>query len=314
MADPFPEILEPDAPPTDPAATAAWIARERDALLARVETTGAIVLRGLPLEHAEDFDRCVEAFDLGRFSYRESLSNAVRIDLTDRVFTANEAPPEATIRLHHELAQTPAHPRHLFFFCERAAAEGGATALCRSDDLHDRVAARHPDWLRDLAEHGLVYHHVMPAEDDPTSSMGRSWRSTLGVDDRAEAEVRLAELGYAHEWRSDGSLAATTPPLPAVQTLPDGRRAFFNQLVATRAWRDARNDPETALRLGDGRPVPLALRDAIAELTESLAVDVPWRRGDLALLDNHRVQHGRRPFAGTRRVLVAFGAFGARAA
>ena len=305
---PFPDVLEHDGSLSNPAEMVRWIESRRDALLGRIEASGALLLRGFPLEHAEDFDRAVVAFDLGRFSYRESLSNAVRIDLTDRVFTANEAPPEATIRLHHELAQTPAHPRHLFFFCERAAAQGGATALCRSDAVYARLAERHPGFVEDVESHGLVYHHVMPGQDDPSSGMGRSWRSTLDVEDRASAESKLDALGYGYEWRGDDDLAVTSPNLPGVRTLADGRRAFFNQLVATRSWRDDRNDPERALRLGDGRPVSLALRDEVAAITESLAIDLLWRRGDLAVLDNHRVQHGRRPFEGSRRVLVAFGA------
>jgi hypothetical protein len=35
------------------------------------------------------------------------------------------------------------------------------------------------------------------------------------------------------------------------------------------------------------------------------AVDVQWRSGDLTLIDNTLVGHGRRPFTGKRRVLVA---------
>ncbi len=305
---PFPDLIEHDGTLGHPEDMVRWIEASRAELLGRLDASGALLLRGFPLEHAEDFDRAVAAFDLGRFSYRESLSNAVRIDLTDRVFTANEAPPEATIRLHHELAQTPAHPGHLFFFCERAAARGGATALCRSDAVYERLAERHPAFVKDLETHGLIYHHVMPGEDDPASSMGRSWRSTLDVEDASDAEARLSALGYAFEWRAGGALAVTSPRLPGIHVLPDGRRAFFNQLVATRAWRDDRNDPDRALQLGDGRPVSLALRDEVAEITESLAIDLLWRRGDLAILDNHRVQHGRRPFEGSRRVLVAFGA------
>ena len=304
----FPACFEHDGTLTDPEAVTAWIRRDRKALLSNIEASGALLLRGLPLKSAEDFHRVVEAFDLGRFSYRESLSNAVRIDLTDRAFTANEAPPEATIRLHHELAQTPAHPRHLFFFCERAAASGGATALCRSDQLYERLIEAHPDFMRAASEHGLVYHHVMPGEDDPGSSMGRSWRSTLDAVSREDAERKLAALGYTFEWRRDDELAVTTPCLPAVLELPDGRRSFFNQIVATRSWRDIRNSPERVLRLGNGQPISLDLRDAIASLTESLAIDLLWQRGDLAVLDNHRVQHGRRPFQGDRKVLVAFGA------
>jgi alpha-ketoglutarate-dependent taurine dioxygenase len=35
------------------------------------------------------------------------------------------------------------------------------------------------------------------------------------------------------------------------------------------------------------------------------AVDVGWNAGDLLLIDNVLVGHGRRPFVGDRRVLVA---------
>jgi hypothetical protein len=38
--------------------------------------------------------------------------------MTDRVFTANESPSSENIPFHHEMAQTPHPPTHLFFFCE----------------------------------------------------------------------------------------------------------------------------------------------------------------------------------------------------
>jgi len=312
VAESFPDLVIPDRDFADATAVADWLGDHRNPLTDRANTSGALLLRGFPLATATDFHACVEALDLdrghARFSYRDSLSNAVRIDRTDRVFTANEAPPEATIRLHHELAQTPVYPRHLLFFCERAAEMGGATALCRSDDLYDILAKRFTDFVRSVEQHGVVYRHVMPSEDDPTSSMGRSWRSTLSVESRDEATARLAALGYSSRWLDGDDVEVLTPPLPGTLALADGRTSFFNQIVATRSWRDCRNDPEQAARLGNGDPIPLDLRNVIAEQTDALAIDLDWQVGDLAMLDNHRVQHGRRPFQGKRSVLVAFGA------
>jgi len=308
VSDGFPDLLTPDRDLADAESVARWLSEQREPLSERANASGALLLRGFPLATAQDFHLCVEALDLGRFSYRDSLSNAVRIDRTDRVFTANEAPPEATIRLHHELAQTPAHPRHLLFFCERAAESGGATALCRSDDLYDTLAGQFPDFVSDVERHGVVYRHVMPAEDDPDSSMGRSWRNTLSVERRDDAEARLTELGYTSSWLDEDAVEVITPPLPGTRALGDGRTSFFNQIVATRSWRDARNDPERAARLGNGKAIALELRDEIASQTDAHAIDLDWQVGDLAILDNHRVQHGRRPFEGKRSVLVAFGA------
>ena len=167
---------------------------------------------------ASDFDAFVESFGWANFPYDESLSNAVRTNVTPRVFTANEAPPTATIRLHHELAQTPRFPSHLFFFCERPAERGGATALCRSDALFEAIAC---------------------------------------------------------------------------------------ELIAAFAWADRRNDPSRSVVHGDGSPVDVAAAARVAELAETLAVDLDWQAGDVALVDNLCVMHGRRSFAGARRVLAS---------
>jgi len=276
--------------------------------LAEAARNGALLLRGLPLESAEDFDAFVTAIGLPPFAYEESLSNAHRIALTPRVFTANEAPGSETIHLHHEMAQTPLPPTHLFFFCAIAAEEGGATPVCRSDRLWESLARETPDFARDCERLGLRYTNTMPAEADTASTMGRSWRSLLGTDDHESAEARLGTLGYSWEWLDDGALRMTTPRLPAVRELPDGRRSFFNQLIAaTRGWNDARNEATRAISFGDGSPLPAEGVEAAAEFAREWTVDLAWQRGDAAILDNHVVMHGRRPYRGTRRVLAALG-------
>lgn len=281
---------------------------ESAAWLAEAARNGAVLLRGLPLRSAADFDAFVAAIGLPPFAYEDSLSNAYRVALTARVFTANEAPGSETIHLHHEMAQTPRPPTHLFFFCETAAAEGGATPLCRSDRLWEALVREVPEFAQDCERLGLRYTNTMPAEADAASTMGRSWRSLLGTDEREAAEARLRALDYSWSWLDDGSLRMTTPRLPAVRALPDGRRSFFNQLIAaTRGWNDARNDAARAITFGDGSPLPEEGIAATAALAVQSTVDLEWQPGDAAILDNHVVMHGRRPYRGTRRVLAALG-------
>src|SRR5687767_148744 len=88
--DMFPLVLACQGTPTL-AAAAAWIAENRRELCDRATLHGAILFRGFPLTGPEDFDRFVVAFDLPNFPYEDSLSNAVRVVKTPRVFTANEA-------------------------------------------------------------------------------------------------------------------------------------------------------------------------------------------------------------------------------
>jgi hypothetical protein len=302
----FPLALQCTTPGATLAAAAEWVRAHRDELIEKASQHGAVLFRGLPLNSPEDCDAFVSAFGLTNFPYIESLSNAVRINYTERIFSANEAPPEVTIYFHHEMAQTPIYPAKLFFFCQQAAEEGGETPLCRSDELFARLAERCPEFAKNCEEKGLRYSNVMPADNDPKSGMGRSWKSTLRAETRAEAESRLKEIEYDWEWLPDGCLRATTPILPAVRDLGDGRKAFFNQLIAAfQGWKDERNDPSKAIRFGDGSPLDREAVNIATELAYEMAFDLPWQNGDAVLVDNFVTMHGRRTFRGKRKVLAS---------
>ena len=146
----------------------------------------------------------------------------------------------------------------------------------------------------------------MPGIDDPESGMGRSWQSTFHADSVESAEQRMEQLEYSWQWLPDECLRATTPVLPAVRELPDGRKVFFNQLIAAfQGWKDERNDPSKAITHGDGTPLDTEGVQAAARLGEELSFDVPWQTGDVALVDNYVVMHGRRTFTGTRKILAS---------
>ena len=173
-----------------------WISDNLETIKGRLSSSGAILFRGFGLTTDQDFDAFISWFNYRTFTYEESLSNAVRVNRTPRVFTANEAPPSEGIFLHNEMAQTPIYPTRLFFFCEQAAETQGETSLCPCDKLYDRLLAIDPDFIRDCEEKGVKYTNIMPNGDNPLSGQGRGWQTTLNAPTKAEAEERLRELGY----------------------------------------------------------------------------------------------------------------------
>ena len=97
--------------------------------------------------------------------------------------------------------------------------------------------------------------------------------------------------------------------LPACGGGPAGRRTFFNQLIAAaRGWKDARNEPSRAVTFGDATPLDEAAVEAAVAIGDELAILRPWRAGDVVLIDNFLVMHGRRPYAGERQVLASLAA------
>jgi alpha-ketoglutarate-dependent taurine dioxygenase len=271
-----------------------------------INAHGFVVFRGYDVQSDQDFHRFVESFELENFKYADSFSNAVRHNRTDRVFTANEAPPNVEIFLHHEMAQTLTFPGALFFFCEKAAESGGATPICRSDLTLKTLETQNPTFVAKLRSVGVKYRNSMPSEANHESGQGRSWKDTLTVNSAHEAEEKLVALGYQFNWLEDGGLSVQTPALAAVDHFGRGKDVFFNQIVAAAAgWTVAADDKEPRLCFGDDSPIEHADLAGTIKAAYQHTVDLKWQTGDVALLDNLKVMHGRRPFEGSRSVLAS---------
>ena len=137
--------------------TQAWINKNKVSIENFLEEHGVILFSDFPVKNAENFDHFVTAFNFETFTYEKSLSNAVRINKTDKVFTANEAPKEIEIFLHHEMAQTPIYPHRIFFFCKSTSEKGGETPLCRSDHLYDAIYRENESLLKNFEKYGVIY-------------------------------------------------------------------------------------------------------------------------------------------------------------
>lgn len=306
----FPSLLLNPNPTASLTDSTEWLLTKLPEIRIELAQSGAILFRNFPIASAEDFDTFSNTFNYPNFTYQESLSNAVRINYTKRVFTANEAPKEVEIYLHHEMAQTPRSPQKLFFFCQSAAETGGATPLCRSDHLFMELAKQAPELSKQFEQKGIKYTTHMPATNDAQSGQGRSWRNTLSVENKNQAEIKLSELGYSWDWLAKDELKATTPTLSAVIE-HHGDKVFYNQILAAYlGWYGVKENPDKSLCFGDGSSIPTEALDLITELSQHFTYDLNWQDGDMALIDNRRTMHGRRPYAGTRKriVLVALSA------
>ena len=290
----------------DGAPVADWVRQHKCQIEAELSASGAIVFKNFGITDDQAFDSFIRAFDWPCFTYEESLSNAVRYNRTELVFTANEAPPSVSIFLHHEMAQTPVYPSKLFFYCERAPSVGGQTPICRSDCLLAVLRTEVPDFVLACEKKGVRYSQTMPAENDLESGQGRSWGSTLSAESIEFAETKLRHLNYEWHWEPDGALSVTSPVLPAVKTLSDGREVFFNQLIAAfKGWKGAGNGWRNLISYGDYSEINEEHIRMADKLADELTFDIRWQDGDIVLVDNYLVMHGRRPYIGRRGVLAS---------
>ncbi len=297
---------------TDATNFSTWAATHRQEIESLLRKHGALLLRGFggSSATAETFADFVE-FGLKLPNFPYELGNAVRTCVVrDRVFTANESPPDKPIPWHHELAQTPSYPERILFYCDVPPEVGGSTPILLSTAVYEAVKRAHPAFIEKLEETGVIYSRVMTAHDRPESAIGRGWRKTFAVQSRVDAEKKLAARGYRWQWFSDDDdamLREISPRLDGVKEVGNGeKKAFFNQMVAVwNGWRDEFNTPEKCVRYGDDTELDPNVMADVTRILNEHAVAIPWQKGDVLYIDNMQVQHSRSTFSGKRRVLAS---------
>ena len=146
-----------------------------------------------------------------------------------------------------------------------------------------------------------------------------SWQDFYHTKDRAEVERKCLEAGTEFEWIGEEGLR-TWQHREAITRHPfTGEEVFFNQVQlhhTSSLSEDVRNSLfEIFGEAGLPRNVVYGNAERISDddmaeigrAYDEAAVLFTWQRGDVAMLDNMFVAHGRKPYTGERKIVVAMG-------
>jgi alpha-ketoglutarate-dependent taurine dioxygenase len=300
--DALPVVVKPALDNVD---LAEWAASHRDEIEGHLDRHGALLFRGFGLNGAEDFERVAAAIVPELFAEYGDLPPE---PTSQRIYGSTPYPADKMILFHNESSHLPQWPLRQFFSCVVPSETGGETPLL---DCRAVCDALDPELLEEFAAKGLIYvRNFSEGFDVP-------WQDFFHTTDKAEVERVCAEAGMSAEWTSGGGLRVSNPG-PAVTTHPrTGDRLFFNQVQLhhprcldddTRAALEqlfSEEDMPRNVLFGDGSAIPDEVIDRIGDIYEEQCVEFPWQAGDLIVLDNMRVAHARRPFSGSRKILVA---------
>jgi len=191
------------------------------------------------------------------------------------------------IGLHIENGNTPICPDIVAFFCTRAAFEGSQTTICDgrrvfeafNDDLKSRwsqkmtVKRTLPEvlWKRYLAnEH--------PALSDP---------SEVTMEHVLQFKAAIPNQDFT--LHDDGSLEYRITLAPVRPSSISKGQAFANAILGP-----SHNYEKPTYTLDDGSVITDAEIEALRDIAETCTVEINWQDGDIAVIDNTRVMHGRR--------------------
>ncbi len=283
-----------------------WAAANRTVVEEKVRQHGGILFRGFSVPAVEDFERFVGTLSGDLLEYRERSSP--RSSIQGNVYTSTDYPPEYPIFLHNENSYQRVVPQRIYFYCLVEPTDRGETPLADCRRVYDRIA---PEIRARFEEKHWMY--VRNFGD----GMGLDWPTVFQTEDRKEVEEYCSRNGIEPEWKEGGRLR-TRAVRAAVARHPAtdepvwfNHATFYHVSTLEREVRDgllaelAEEDLPANTYYGDGSPIEPEVLDHLRAAYRAETVRFPWRRGDVLMLDNVLAAHGRRPFSGPRKIVVA---------
>lgn len=267
---------------------------------------GAILFRGFAKEDVAGFNTFARGFGHDLASYE--FASTPRSKIETGVYSSTEYPAHQWIPQHNEQAYTLRWPLKIWFYSDIPAEEGGETPLVDSREVYKRLR---PDLRRQFMDKGLMYVR------NYGNGLDLSWENVFQTEDRSAVETFCREQDIAWEWIGDDQLR-TRQICPAVAKHPvTGEDLWFNQAhlfhvsglepTVRESLLDIveEEDLPRNVYFGDGSRIDDSLLDEVRAVYLDGLFKFSWLEGDIMMLDNMLVTHGRAPFKGKRRVLVA---------
>jgi alpha-ketoglutarate-dependent taurine dioxygenase len=306
----LPLLVEADASEAaDPNFLISWYRDNEEEMERKLLEHGAILFRGFGVNTPSAFARVTRSISSGLQECVEE--NVPRTKLSSGVYTSTEYPPEYMLSMHSEYSYSHHWPRRLFFCCITAAQIGGETPIA---DNREVLKDLDPEIVDEFRRKQVKYLRNLHSGQ----GFGLPWQTAFQTTDRAVVEEYCRSSGIELRWREDGgpSLSQT---LAGIVTHPKtGDEVWFNQapqfhpsdypeeiFKSVLAVYKAEDDLPQNVRFGDDSPIDVDVLRQVREAMKNRAVVFPWQEGDLLVLDNVLVSHGRMPFTGPRKILVA---------
>lgn len=300
----LPLVVKPNASDFD---LTRWASESKSEIRGWLNEFGAVLFRDFNVENIEDFEAVAAASTSPDWvEYLEATSP--RDHVKGNTSTSTKYKNDRMIFFHNEKSYSGTWPYYLFFFCDIPSSVGGETPLSNCRAIYKDIPR---DILDKFEKKKLMYVRRF------SNNMGIPWKQAFGVDNAQQLE-EYCKKNYIEQlsWNADGTPVLKYVRDTALEHPITGDKCwfnhgtFFNVHSLEPELKDffLSNFGQEGLPYntyyGDGEAIEEDVIDTLRALYEKHSVSFSWQKGDVVLIDNMLVAHGRRPFEGERNILV----------
>lgn len=284
-----------------------WVSGHRVQIESYLLHSGAILFRGFGLQAIAEFEQVAQAICPQLFGEYGDLP---RTEVGGKVYGSTPYPADQAILFHNESSHLSRYPLKIWFYCVQPAQQGGETPIVDCRQVYQCLS---PSTRERFAKKQLMYvrHYI--------KGLDVCWQDFFHTSNPAIVEAQCRQTGIEFEWLDHDGLR-TRQIRPAIAQHPKTQDwVFFNQIQLHHpAFLDAATRTSLVSLLGeanlprqvyygDGSAIEPEVLAEIQSVYQQLEHRFTWQVGDVLMLDNMLTAHGRKPYVGPRRIVVALG-------
>lgn len=270
--------------------------------------SGAIKFAGIQIDSLDDFQQIVNSISSRFFNYVDG--NSPRIKLSGNVYTSTEYDKRQKITMHNELSYSAKWPNKLFFSCIQPAETGGETLIADSRVILHKI---NKDIVSEIEQKGIVYIRNLHGG----MGVGPSWQDTFETNDKNVLEEYCKVCAIEFEWGENDNLRLKQRSKGIHEHRVTGEKVWFNQIdqfhpvhLGEQLYTElltlySPDEFPMYVTFGDGSRIGESMVKEILTTIEEVTIAPVWNKNELLIIDNELFSHGRNPYTGERKVLVA---------
>lgn len=247
-------------------------------LYSRLVESGFILFRG--------FDSSIDLFS----EFVREGSSRVTIDPMREFFGNTAQKVDAgfdAVGMHVEHGNNPFQPDICWFYCEKAASEGSQTTVCDGYTVWDQM----PENMKaDFGSKNIKYCRYIEGVKWKTLTKNLN-PAIANLEDVTVDDFRslITHPGFRVELQQDDSIYYEFETSAIKADNPQGRHSFANSILGP-----SYNYQAPVIKFADDSPIDTDAQQLLEKLFEESTTDIDWQSGDVLVIDNIHMMHGRR--------------------